>query len=394
MAETVRGPFRPVYNTPCPTTGIARPERTLVMNSTPRWTRWPLLFLLMLLVGGMAGAGYVFQTAREVKAGPRDGKTDHDNKQGMGVVCLGRIDLESGLVPMVPQQPGAVTEVLVYEGQQVKKGDILLKVQDEAFVRKAAEAEASVRIAETQLAQAKQSIEAHAEIVKAQEAVIRGHREKLVADEAMARKAERLANLNIPEVSAEQVELARRNVSAQREVILAEEAKLEQIKKSKPEAKVDEAAKNVELRKTQVEQAREALERCSLKAPQDGTVLQLQATVGSQFGATPTHPALIFAPNGNRIVRVEVDQEFAGRITLGASATIQDEANNNGPSYQGKVSRIGDAFLPSYDALKTGAVISPGSDNRVLQVIVSLDDASPLPRLGQRMRVSIGGSGR
>jgi len=367
----------------------------LAMNTTPRLTRWPLYFVLMLLVGTLAGAGYVFQSGREVIAGPRDNEAAERNKQGMGVVCLGIIDLESGLIPLVPQQPGSITEVLAYEGQKVTKGDILIKVQDEPFVRKAAEAEAGVRIAETQLAQAKQAIEAHAEIVRAQEAVIRGHKEKLAADESLARKAERLHNLNIPEASAEQVELARRNVAAQKEVITAEEAKLSQIIKSKPDAKVDEAAKNIELRKTQLEQAREALDRCILKAPQDGTILQLQATVGSQFGPTPTHPAVIFAPNSNRIIRVEVDQEFASRITLGASAQIQDEANSNGPSFQGKVTRIGDAFLPRYDVLKTTPSLSPGGDSRVLQVIVSLDDpTATMPRLGQRMRVTIGGSHR
>jgi multidrug resistance efflux pump len=364
------------------------------MNTTPRLTRWPLYFVLVMLVGTMAGAGYIFQTGRDVKAGPRDHEAAERNKQGMGVVCLGIIDLESGLIPLVPQQPGSVKEVLVYEGQKVEKGTILLKVEDEPFVRKAAEAEAGVRIAETQLAQARQAIEAHAEIVRAQEAVIRGHKEKLAADESLARKAERMHSLNIPEASAEQVELARRNVAAQKEVIAAEEAKLNQIIKSRPDAKVDEAAKNVELRKAQLEQAREALDRCILKAPQDGTVLQLQATIGSQFGATPTHPALIFAPNGNRIVRVEVDQEFAGRINLGATAQIQDEANSNGPTYAGKVTRIGDAFLPRFDVLKSTPSLSPGGDSRVLQVIVSLDDPTSMPRLGQRMRVTIGGSNR
>lgn len=360
------------------------------MMSTTGRTRWPLYFLLIAMVGCLVGAAWVFQSGRAVEARPQDSK--HPVSQhGLGVVCVGKVDLESGILQLAPLQPGSVTEVLVYEGQAVKKGDALLKVNDDPFVPKVAEAQSGVNIAEKQLAEARQAIDQHNEIVRAQEWVVVGQKEQLAAAEAMLKRLEKFLSLQLSQPSQEEVETARRKVNAQAAVVSAEEARLEQIKKSRPDAKVDQAVKNVELKKALLDQAREQLNRCTLTAPQDGLVLQIQATVGSQFSTQPNHPAIILAPNQPRIIRVEVDQEFASRITMGAIAQIQDEANNTGPTFVGKVIRIGDAFLKKRAEFGP-EIITNGGDSRVLEVIVSMEDANPLPKLGQRMRVSIGPS--
>jgi multidrug resistance efflux pump len=325
-----------------------------------------------------------------VAAGPNDDRARQNALVGQGVVCLGRVDVEGGLLNLGPLQPGAVVEILCYEGQTVRKDTELLKVNDEPFVKKAAEAEAGVQVAEAQLAQARQALEAFKEIIRQQQAALDGAKAKLGAAQAQLDQAERMKKLNFSQVSAEDIELAKRNVEGHKAAVTAEEAKLDQVRKSSPDAKVDEASRNVDFRKAQLEQAREALGRCTLRAPQDGTVLQLLATVGSQYGAHSQTPAVIFAPNGERFVRLEVDQEYASRISLGATATIHDETNV-GPVYYGKVLRVGDAFLPIRNPHGPDFMAS-GSNNRVLEVIVSIEQNSTMPRIGQRMRATIGGA--
>lgn len=362
------------------------------MKKSPLLTRWSLYLLLVAMVGSLFGAAYVYQTGRPLAAQHFDSKGP--SQQGLGVWCHGRVDLESGVLQLVPQQPGSVTEVIAFEGQSVKKGDVLLKVQDQPFVHKVAEAQAAVNIAEKQLVEARQSLDQFEEVVRAQQAVVLGHREKLAAAESKLAEGERLLGiLNNPKTGKIDIEAGRREVNALRAVVTAEEANLERIKKGRPDPKIDQSIKNVEMKKALLDQAREAFDRCSLKAPQDGLILQIQATVGTQFSAQPNHPAVIMAPNQSRIVRVEVDQEFASRITLGAVAQIQDEFNNSGPTYVGKVLRIGEAFLRKRPEFGPEIITSNG-DNRVLEVIVSLEDANPMPKLGQRMRVNIGASSR
>lgn len=360
------------------------------MTQAARWGRLPWLAGGALILGSVIGAAQMMQYTKDVEAGRNDDRARNSSLLGQGVVCLGRVDIEGGLLMLAPMQPGAVAEILCYEGQAVKKDTELLKVADEPFLKKAAEAEAGVQVAEAQLAQARQALDAHKELVRQQQAAVDAAKAKLGAAQTQLSQVERARSLNFAQATNEDLELARRNVEGHKAGVTAEEAKLEQVRKMAPEAKVDEAARNVDYRKAQLEQAREALSRCTLRAPQDGSILRLEATIGSQFGPQSHQPAVVFAPNAERFVRLEVDQEYASRISLGATATIHDETNV-GPVYSGKVIRIGDAFLP----IRTPHgpdLLSAGSSSRVLEVIVSIEPTATMPKIGQRMRATIGGA--
>lgn len=355
-------------------------------------TRWIWLLGVMALVTSVVGAG-LLHNSKPLAAGPQDTEaTTRSQTVGLGVVCIGHYDIEGGMLKLVPLQPGPVTEVLCYEGQAVKKGTPLVKVEDDAFIKKVAEAEAGVQIAETQVAQARQVLDSFAEVVSQQEAAVRAASEKVNAAKENYKRVERYRNLSTPQASAEELKASGDLVKVAEAQVDAEKAKLREVLKRKPDPKVEEAQRNVEMRKAQVEQAREALSRCTLTAPQDGVVLRMQATVGSQYGPQSHVPAVEFAPDGRRIVRVEVEQEFAGRVTLNATAQIQDETNT-GPVWHGKVIRIGDAFLPKRQGLSP-ELITTASDTRVLEAIVAVDPAATMPKLGQRLRVSIGAAAR
>jgi len=360
---------------------------------TQRMTRLPWLVGVVLLVVSLVGASQVYQNARTVKAGPQDDEAKSRYSVGQGVYQIGRVDVESGLVHLAPMQPGAIAEIHCFEGAIVKKGDLLLRVQDDAYKAMLAKAEAGVSIAETQLAQAKQGLERFPEIVAQQEAAVSAAKAKLEAAKFNFARIERLLKLQIQQVNQDEVDAARKGIEALNAAVVAEEARLREIQLSKPDEKVNEAQKNVELRKTDVTLAREALDRCTLRSPQDGTILRILATIGTQFGPQSQMAALDFAPNGPRILRVEVPQEFASRVTVGASATIQDEANV-GPTWHGKVLRIGDAYLTKRPTGGAPDFTSGGTENRMLEVIVSIEPASTMPKIGQLMRASIAGTTR
>src|SRR5436305_14710995 len=109
------------------------------MKRSTRWARLPWVLGLALLTASLLGAGHVLHP-RPTDPPARGDRTAGDRNGGygerLGVVCHGTVDIESGYMshPLMPVQAGEVTEVLVYEGQTVKKGDILLRVNDEAFV--------------------------------------------------------------------------------------------------------------------------------------------------------------------------------------------------------------------------------------------------------------------
>src|SRR5262249_35011655 len=120
-------------------------------------------------------------------------------------------------------------------------------------------------------------------------------------------------------------------------------------------------------------------------APSDGTVLQISVNAGEVLGASPSQPALLFAPNVPRVVRAEVIQEWASGVEVGQEAIIEDDTYR-GPQWKGKVKQIS-GFYSNRTPIREPFMMI---DQRVLQCVVELDgEQSPPMKIGQRVRVSI-----
>jgi multidrug resistance efflux pump len=189
---------------------------------------------------------------------------------------------------------------------------------------------------------------------------------------------------NVDEINASTEDL-----SAAKAAVTAEEAKLRAIQATKPDVKVRQADEALTLARQRADEARLALKRCALEAPADGTVLRVAVTKGAILGPQTRQAPVLFAPTGPRIVRAEVDQEFAHRVQVSMTAVITDEANSQ-VVWQGRVKRLGAAYLPKRSAGGPESFSLSGSEPRVLECLVELDPGQPAPLLGQRVRVSIG----
>src|SRR5437763_6824426 len=161
------------------------------MNGSHHWSRLTWLVGIAALGGSLVGANHVLHPKGSDVASAREprGSTAADKTGavgGQGVVVYGTAGVEGypELLPLAPQQAGEVTEVLVYENQTVHKGDILLRVNEQPFLNKVAQAEIGVRIAEAVQAKAKRGLEQLTEAVAAQEAAVRGAQAEVAANEA------------------------------------------------------------------------------------------------------------------------------------------------------------------------------------------------------------------
>ena len=122
-----------------------------------------------------------------------------------------------------------------------------------------------------------------------------------------------------------------------------ETGKLRELELNDPEAGVRQAQADVDAKEAQLNEARTAVEEYALKAPADGTVLRVMVGRGDVVGAQAKHPAVIFCPGGRRIVRAEVEQEFARSLAIGQAASIRDDSNGEG-NWTGHVIRISDWY--------------------------------------------------
>jgi multidrug resistance efflux pump len=356
------------------------------------WFRFSWLLGVVLLTVSLVGASHVLHS-RPAETSARDAKAPAERgfEGPPGVVCHGTVDIEScsgGYIPLAPAQAGEVTEVLAYENQSVKKGDILLRVNDTPFQDAVAQAEIGVRLAELELAKARRGLEQHKHGVDAKRAEVEAARHALAGAEAKLHRARVLQKSQL--ANADDIKEAEETLQAAKLGIDAKEANLRLLEASKPEVEVQQAEENVALARKRVDQARDALRKCVLEAPADGTVLRLNVSPGMLLTAQTRQAPVFFAPAGPRVVRAEVEQEFAQRVKVGMPAAITDDVDAQ-LAWAGTVKRLADAYLPRRGA---GEALSLGNgDARVLECVIELAPSQAPPRLGQRVRVSIGTHG-
>jgi multidrug resistance efflux pump len=349
------------------------------------WSRLSWLLGLALLTASLVGASHVLHSRAEAPGGAKAAASLAGEPHG--VICHGTVAID-GVPPdgvgLAPGQLGEVTEVLVYEGQSVRAGDILLRVNEEQHQAVVAQAQIGVQLAEQQVAKARRGLEQHRLGVEAKRAAVEAAKHGVAAAEAKLRRARALRAAL--QGNDDEIKEAEETLSAARSRVEGEEADLRRLEASKPDIELEEAQKNVELVKEKLRQATTALENCKLKAPADGTVLRLNVAKGSMIAAQLRQAPVLFAPAGPRIVRAELEQEFAPRVQEGMPAVLEDEPGS-GFVWKGTVKRMAGAYLPRRGG---GESLALTPEARLLECVVELDPAQAPPRLGQRLRVSIG----
>ena len=126
------------------------------------------------------------------------------------------------------------------------------------------------------------------------------------------------------------------------------------------------------------------------KAPADGTIIRSFVSEGQIFQPTSRDPAFWFIKDGQLLIRADVTQEFARRVVKGKAAKIEDEADSS-LVWHGRVTKIGDQFLPKRHGGNSPFDLMPVSDDRVLECQISIDvgPGQAAPKFGQRVRITL-----
>ncbi len=342
-------------------------------------------FRVYWLVGLGALAASVAVTAW-VMGGSRASATSQSAVQGAPgsrVVCFGHVDLEHGVASLYPVVPGRVTAVEVGEAQDVKAGQVLVRLDNSVAQLRVKEAEADLEAAKEQLTQAQKLPEQHRIKVTQQKAAIEAVVQKLTAARAVLDRKRELET--IQQLNAKETEASEALAKELEAVETAERAKLRELELDDPAAGIKRAQAAVDARQARLEQAFRGEQECLLKAPADGAVLRVLVSPGEVLGANPKQPAVLFCPNGPRIIRAEVEQEFAGRVAVGQTALVQDDTSAS-DTWRGRVMRVSDWYTHRRSILQEPFQFN---DVRTLECLVALDPGQPQLRIGQRVRVTI-----
>lgn len=361
------------------------------MNAASISKRGVWILALVTLGVGMPIAGLILSRPAPGSASLLKG--DGDSRQGTslvssagkeGVVCFGYVDLEHGVTSLYPLQPGRVVDVPVHEGESVPEGTVLVRLDEGPAQSRVAEAEAALAVAQLQLDKARKLPEQQrSRIAQQKDAVEVAHLRVEAARRLLVRK-QKLAQRQL--IDTEEPAVTEDQVKELEVLERTEQKRLDELTGQDPTEGERRAEKEVAIAQLKVTQARFALADCTLKAPRPGTALRILVGPGDVLSGQPKQAAILFAIEGPRVIRAEVEQEFIGRVAAGMPARVEDEFDSS-QSWTGTVVRVAPWFSQRRSILNEP---NQFNDVRTVECLIQLD-AKDLPlRIGQRVRVRIG----
>ncbi len=219
-------------------------------------------------------------------------------------------------VKITPDVPGEIIALYVKEGDSVRKGQLLLKIQPENYISISQRAEAVVNQTKANAEQAKSSI-AQAEA-------------RLVRTQAEYNRQKRLFEEKV--VSASDLEIAETNLKVSKQDLEAAKASVEASKF------------NIKSAEAGLKDASENLRKTSIYAPMSGIVSKLAVELGERVVGTSQMAGteiLRIANLNNMEVRMNVNENDIVRVSLGDTAIIDvDSYAMTNKKFKGIVTEI------------------------------------------------------
>ena len=229
------------------------------------------------------------------------------------ITANGKIQPETE-VKLSPEVSGEIILLNVKEGQEVKAGDLLVKINPEIYLSTIDRIRASLNSAKSNLANAKARLaQAEAQFTTAELSFKRN--EKLWKDKAISDAEYETAHSNYL-VGKADVDAARESVNAARYNVMSTEASLRE--------------------------ARENLAKTTIYAPMSGTISKLNVEVGERVVGTiqMAGTELLRIANLNLMeVKVDVNENDIVRVHIGDTAIIEVDAYL-GKKFKGVVTEI------------------------------------------------------
>lgn len=370
------------------------------------------LIVLLLLLAGASWAFYLYQ-------------------KGQGSAQFRTAKVERGLIASTISATGTLNAVVTVQvgsqitgmikhlyadfNSQVKKGQLIARIDPESFEAKLRQAEAELENAKAQVANQQAALAraeadlanagaatlvAKANVAKAQVAV-HDARIKLESREALFKEGgisqeERDSAQAAYDANVAQLEAAKAQLEAFQASYRSAQAQL-QVAHSQLQA----ARAQVKQREAAVAQARVDLDHTYIRAPVDGIVISRNVDVGQTVAASLQAPTLfIIAQDLTKMqVNTNVDESDIGRVRLDQAATFTVDSYP-GRVFQGRVVQIRQAPIIQQNVVTYDVVIAmanpdlklmPGMTANVKILVAEKRNVLKVPNAALRFRPPMAG---
>jgi HlyD family secretion protein len=283
--------------------------------------------------------------------------------------ATGRVEPKEGEVRISAEVPLRIVEVIAKTNDQVTTGQLLVKLDSDDLLPKlaAAQSEAEVRIRERD---EEPATGIALDRRKAEDAINASEQARFRAQDAFdeaVRQSKTVGDANAVTAARETLTKADKKLADDRAALAAVLAKPGLPLPTRLESALS-------IARTDVTQVQNAVERTRVRAPYDGTVLNVWAKVGEMAAPSADAALLLFGDISALRVRAEVEERDVTRIRVGQRVVVRADAFPD-KDFEGVVTQIA-------PALGSPRITSRGprrpNDVEVLEVLISLDGAQPL----------------
>lgn len=291
--------------------------------------------------------------------------------------ATGRVEPRFGEVRMSSQVPGKIIEVLAATNDKVQAGDLLVRLDDQEIYAKMVAAAAEVGVRQRERGEEEAATGPAMERQEAGDEAAKSERALFAAREAFdaALRARAAATSDEDKKAAqEKVDQARKGVDEAKTALSDARAKLAAIE-AKPDMPLyTRLESSLALARSELSSAEIALERTRIRAPGDGTVLNMIAKVGETAVPSPESSLLVFGDLSSLRLRAEVEERDAAKVRVGQKVVVKADAFPD-REFTGEVTSIS-------QSLGAPRIASRGprrpNDVEVVEVMVALDGNPPL----------------
>jgi HlyD family secretion protein len=273
--------------------------------------------------------------------------------------------------------PSRITEILVVEGQQVKKGQLLARleaVQPEAEV---SAQRAQLSTAEAEAAAAEASLKAADDGIATAEAAVARARAELDRATINFARAEQLHRERL--IAQQEYDQRRIELEAQRALVKEAEARLQQARAQRNQlaSALAAAQKRVNVAAANLRRAQDVLQRTMAVSPIDGMVTNLPVRVGETvvpgIQNSPASLIMTIADMSLITAEVKVDETDIVSVKLDQQADITIDAIPN-RTFKGRVIEIGNTAILRSTGLAASQSAISSQEAKDFKVVIALDN--------------------
>ena len=299
---------------------------------------------------------------------------------GHPIHAIGYVEPTSELRRLAFRADGVIAECRVEIGQQVRAGELLLRLHNADRQAELAAARLAVALAQAEHEQVASGVNRHR--IAAAEQHLACQREQLTlakkkldrTGELLERKAKSQEDFDQQESDWLQAEIRVREA----------ESELAHLKGFVREVDRQVTAAKLHLAEARLVEAQARLDNTELLAPTDGVVLEILRRPGESGRIQGSDAAILFADMAQLRVRAEVDERFVSRLAVGQTVAIFGRGLGS-QTFRGTIALIkpvmGKKTIFTHDAAER-------KDLDILQVLVDLPAGFAAP-LGLEVDVSI-----